>query len=140
MHQGLADNVLITQELAPQAATTVQTGDGVNVIGWDGVQFAINLGAFTGAAVCDARVVGSANANFSGATNVANAALVQVPAANNNNLFIIDVYKPTNLYLRCLVTPAANTLLLAVTATRYKRGGVLPPTQAALQYVKVQEN
>lgn len=140
MHQGLSDRVLSSQELAPQNATTVQSGTGVNMTGWDGVQFQINLGAMTGSAVCDARVVGSANSNFSGQVNVSGAALTQVAAANGSNLYIIDVYKPTNLYVRCLVTPAVNNVLLSVVANRYKRGGVLPPTAAALQTVKIVEN
>lgn len=140
MHQGLSDQVLSSLELAPQNASTVQSGTGVNMTGWDGVQFQISLGAFIGSAVVDARVVGSANANFSGQVNIAGAALVQVAAANASNLFIIDVYKPTNTYVRCLVTPAVNNALLSVTANRYKRGGVLPPTAAAIQTVKVVEN
>lgn len=143
MHQGLSDSVLSTQELAPQNASTVQSGTGVNMAalgGSDGVQFQINLGAFIGSAVCDARVVESANANFSGQVNIAGAALTQVAATNASNLFIIDVYKPTNLYVRCLVTPAVNNVLLSVTANRYKRNGVLPPTQSALQVVKVVAN
>lgn len=140
MHNSLSDNVLTTIELPAQSASTVQTGAGVNMVGWDGVRFVINLGAFTGSAVADARVVGSANANFSGAVNISGAALTQVAAANNANVFVIDVFRPTNLYLRCLVTPAVNTILLAVTADRYKRGGVLPPTQGAIQTVRVVEN
>lgn len=140
MHQGLSDHVLTTQEIPPQNASSVQSGAGVNMVGWDGVRFTVNLGQFIGSAVCDARVVGSANANFSGQVNVTNAAITQAVAANANNVWTIDVLRPTNLYLRCLVTPAANNVLISVTADRYKRGGVLPPTQAAIQSVKVVEN
>lgn len=140
MHSGLSDRILTTQEVPPQNATTVQSGTGVNMTGWDGVRFEIALGVFTGAAVCDARVVGSANANFSGQVNVANAALTQVTSASANNIFTIDVLRPTNLYVRCLVTPATNNVLIAANASRYKRSGVLPPTQSAQQSVKIVEN
>lgn len=139
-HSGLSDTILSSQELAPQNASSVQAGTGVNMTGYDGVQFQINLGAFIGSAVCDARVMASANANFSGQINIVNAAIVQVAAANASNLFIIDVFRPTNLYVRCVVTPATNNVLLSVTANRYKRNGVLPPTAAALQVVKIVEN
>lgn len=140
MHQGLSDSVLVTQEVPPQNASTVQSGTGISMVGWDGVQFTINLGAMIGSAVCDARVVGSANANFSGQTNISGAALTQIAAASANNVFIIDVYRPVNLYVRCLITPSVNNALISATAARYKRGGVLPPTQAAAEVVKVVQN
>lgn len=139
-HQALADSTLVTQEIVPQVASSAQTGTGVNMSGWDNVDFHISLGTFTGSAVCDARVVGSANANFSGAVNITNAALTQIASASANNAFVISVRRPTNTYLRCVVTPAVNNVALSVTAIRYGRGGVLPPTQAAGQVVKIVEN
>jgi hypothetical protein len=139
-HSGLSDSILTTQEIPPQNATTAQTGTGVNMQGWDGVRFTINLGVLTGSVVVDARVVESANANFSGAVNVANAAVTQIANTSPNNVAIIDVYRPTNQYVRCVVTPAVNGAFVSVQADRYKRGGVLPPTQAAIQHVKVVAN
>jgi hypothetical protein len=88
----------------------------------------------------DARIVSSANANMSGATNITNAALTQVTSATPNNSFIIDVYKPTDRYLRSATQPATAAVLHTSTAIRYRRNGILPATATATQTVKVSSN
>jgi hypothetical protein len=108
--------------------------------GWDGCEYVFNLGAMTSSATFDARIVSSANANMSGATNVTNAALTQVTTATPNNVFIIDVWRPTDRYLRSATQPATANTQFASVARRYRRAGILPPTQAATQVVKVAVN
>lgn len=147
-HGSLADRVLVTQEVAPASASSgAKNGAGVDMAGWDGVLFAISVGAITGAGVIDGRAESDDNSGFNSATNVSgvnatganvNAALTQVVNANTTQL--IDVYKPSERYVRCVVTPAANTVAYAVTAIRYRAGGLLPPTQSAEQTIRVRCN
>jgi len=139
-HESLSDSVLVAQDIAPQSAAANVNGAVMDMSGWDGCMYVFNLGAMTSGATFDARVVSSANANMSGATNVSAGALVQVPVTQNVNIFILDIYRPTDRYLRSATQPAVAASLISSLAIRYRRNGILPPTQLALQQVKVQQN
>lgn len=139
MHLSLSDQTLATQELGPASASSgAKNGAGVDMQGWEGVAFYINIGAITGAGVIDARVEEDDNSGFNTPANITDAALTQV--ANANTIQIIDVYRPTSRYVRLVATPAANTVLYTAMAIRYRRAGLLPATQAAEQTVKVAAN
>lgn len=139
-HLSLSDEVLISQVIDPQDDGSGISATAVDMAGWSGVLFVINLGAFTADAVFDAYVQGSANANMSGPTNVTNAALTQVANTKPNNVAIIDVYRPTKRYIQLVTAPATNSVVYGATAIRYRRAGILPPTQAAIETVKIVEN
>ena len=137
-HLSLADSTLISQDIPSQSASSNVNGTAVDMQGWDGCCFVFSLGTVASGGTFDARIVSSANANMSGATNVTNAALTQVTSATPNNAFIIDVYRPSDRYLRTATQPATAAVLLGAVAIRYRRNGILPATAAALQTVKVQ--
>ena len=139
-HLSLADNVLIGVDIPSQIASANVNGTVQDMQGWNGCMFIFNLGAMTSGATFDARIVSSANANMSGATNVTSAALTQVTTATPNNAFIIDVWRPTDRYLRSATQPATANSQLSSVAVRYRRTGILPPTQSATQVVKVAQN
>lgn len=138
-HQSLSESVLVSQVIDPQSDGAGISATAVDMSGWDGVLFIVNLGAFTADAVFDAYVQRSANANMSGPVNVTNAALVQVTNTQPNNTFLIDVYRPLSRYVQLVTAPATNTVIYGATAIRYRRTGLLPPTQAAAQTVKINE-
>jgi hypothetical protein len=147
-HNSLADSVLVTQELGPAtAASGAKNGTGVDMQGWDGVMFVVNTGAITGAGVLDGRAEMDDNSGFNTPTNVSgvnatgstlNAALTQI--SNANGVAIIDVYRPSERYVRAVLTPAVNSVLYSCVAVRYRRAGVLPPTQSATEVVRVRAN
>lgn len=140
-HQSPAHEMLITQHIAPQSITTgAINGTVVDMAGWMGCAFVIDIGAITGVGTLDARVVRDDNSGINSATNVANAALVQVAAAGNNNVAVIDVRNPSERYLRLTLTQATNTVIAGATAIRYGRDGILPPTQSATQVITVSES
>lgn len=141
MHNSLSDRVLVSLDIAGTIASANTNGTTMDMQGWDGCLFVFNLGTMVTNATFDARIVESANANMSGATNIANAALTQVAAATGNtNSYMIDVYRPTQRYIRSATQPATANTTFASVAIRYRRGGILPPTQTALQTVKVTVN
>lgn len=140
MHNSLSDRVLVSTDVAGTIASANTNGTAVDMQGWDGCLFVFNLGTMVNGATFDARIVQSANANMSGATNIANALLTQVTNASNANTFMIDVFRPTNRYIRSATQPATANTTFASVAIRYRAGGILPPTQAAAQVVKVQVN
>jgi hypothetical protein len=126
----------------PQSITSGAAVNGatIDTLGWDGVEFVINMGAFTGSGALDAYVQSGANSNASDMANIANAALAQVAAANNNNVAVIDVYRPTNRYVRLVLLQSVNTVVAGGTAILYRRNGLLPPTKSAQQTVKIAQN
>jgi hypothetical protein len=139
-HLSLADTVLISQDIADQSSGSNVNGTALDMQGWDGCLFAFNIGAMAGGATFDARIVSSANANMSGATNIANAAITQVANTGNTTLVLVDIFRPTDRYIRSATIPATANTTFGSVAIRYRRSGILPPTQSASQVVKVAQN
>lgn len=139
MHS-LADQVLVTMDINAQTASANVNGTTIDMQGWSGCLFAFNLGAMAAGATFDARIVSSANSNMSGATNIANALLTQVANTANINTFQIQVWRPTDRYLRTATQPAVANVTFSSVAIRYRANGILPPTQAAVQTVKIAQN
>ena len=139
-HLSLGDKVLVSMDVNAQIASANVNGVAVDMQGWSGCLFVFNVGAMVNGATFDARVVSSANANMSGATNITNAALTQVANGSNINTFMIDVWRPTDRYLRTATMPATANVTYSSVAIRYGRTGALPPTQTAGQIVRVQSN
>lgn len=138
-HLGLSDSVLTTIEIPPQSsASGAKNGTGVDMQGWNGVRFVIPHGAFGVNATLDGLVQIDDNSGFNSPTNVANSSLTQITTANG--VAVIEVWRPAERYVRLQLTPGTNAVLFGATADRYNRAGVLPPTQAAVQHIKVASN
>lgn len=138
-HLSMADSVLIAQDIAPANLTSNTNGATLDMQGWDGIMWEFNIGVMASGVTLDAYVQNSANSNFSGPTNITNAALTQVANTSNANLAILDVWRPNLRYVRLATVPGAG-VFCGVTATRYRRTGLLPPTQVAQQIVRVAVN
>lgn len=139
-HDSLSDSVLVTLDIVPTTGTTNANGVTIDMAGWDGCLYVFNIGAITATGTFDARIVSSANSNMSGNANITNAAITQVAAAGNTNTVMIDIYKPTNRYIRSAGVPATANVSFSSIAIRYRASGLLPPTQTAAQVVKVVQN
>lgn len=139
-HDSLSDGVLVTLDIAAQTASANVNGTAMDMSGWDGCLYVFNLGAMASGATFDARIVQSANANMSGATNITNAALTQVTSTSNTNTVQIDVWRPTSRYIRSATQPGTANSTFSAVAIRYRASGILPPTQTAAQTVRVAVN
>lgn len=139
-HNSLADRVLVTLDIAGTIASANTNGTAIDMQGWDGCLYVFNLGTMVNGATFDARIVNAAFSNMSGATNITGALLTQVTNASNANTFMIDVFRPTQRWLRTATQPATANTTFASVAIRYRRGGTLPPTQTGAQLVKVVVN
>lgn len=147
-HNSLADSVLTTLEIGPKTANTGTTnGTGVDMQGWEGVMFVVAVGAITGSGKLDGYADMDDNSGFNSATNITgvnatgsnvNAVLTQV--ANANTTHIIDIYRPTERYVRLNLTASVNLVLHGAVAIRYRRAGILPASQSAEQLVRVRMN
>lgn len=138
VHQ-LSSVIETSQDVPPQSTSANVAGAGVDMQGWDGVMFTLNLGAFTGAANVSMYLQEDTQSNYATATNIANAATNTITNANQNVVAVVDVFRPDKRYVRSQVYPQANAVVVGVTATRYRHTGILPPdTRAAFQTVFVQ--
>lgn len=131
MHQSPAQFMSWSQEIAPiaSAASTATNGNGVDMQGWAGVLFVLNLGATDG--TVDMKAQRDDNSSFSSATDITGAAITQVAGTGDNKLYMLDVYRPSERYVRAVVTTGAGATAdqLGVTATRYRGTGRFPITQ-----------
>lgn len=141
-HQGLSDGVLHILDISSQIASVNTNGLTIDTQGWDGIEYKFNVGTMANGATFDARIVSSANSNMSGNTNITNAAITQLTNASNANMVIIDVWRPTNRYVRSAVQAGTANTTWGCIATLYRHTGTSPVTQNAntAQVVKVQVN
>jgi hypothetical protein len=141
-HIGSAADDLIANEIPPQSITSgaAINGAGVDMQGWEDVLFVIQLGAFTGAGTLAARLESDDNASFTSTANITGAALVNVTNTQPNNVAVLGVARPTERFVRCVITQATNTVVAGVTSIRKRRTGLMPPTAAAVQTVVVKSN
>ena len=140
MHDSLSDSVLTTLHLSGRSASAVANGTAVDMQGWDGARFVISIGTYGVNSTFDGLVQTAPDSGFNTITNVANSNLTQIPAANANCIAIVDVFRPTARYIRFQATPAVNAIVYSVVVDQYRRNGILPPTQAAQQVVRVAQN
>jgi len=142
-HQSPSDDMLITLDIGAQiASANINGGQAYDMSGWDGIMFVFNVGTMANGATFDARIVSSANANMAGNTNITNAAITQLTNASNVNAVIIDVWRPTNRYVRSATMPATANSTFASFAIQYRRTGTKPVTAptTTVQTVKVAQN
>ncbi len=141
-HQALSDSYLHILDINSQIASVNVNGLTIDTQGWDGIEYKFVVGTMANGATFDARLVSSANSNMSGNTNVTNSPITQLTNASNANLVIIDLWRPTNRYVRSAVQAGTANSTFGCVATLYRRTGTIPVTQNAntVQVVKVAQN
>ncbi len=137
-HDSLSDSVLTTVHLTGRSTSAVANGTAVDMKGWDGARFVISLGTFGVNSTFDGLCQTAPDSGFNTVTNVANSNLTQI--VNANGIAIVDIFRPTARYIRFQGTPAVNAIVWSVVVDQYRRNGILPPTQAAVQTIKVAQN
>ena len=140
-HVGLSDSVLFTNHISLRSLTgTAVNGTAVDMQGWDGVAFMIPAGIFGTNGTLDGLVQTDDNSGFNSPTNVTNSNLTQIPAANANAIAVVELWRPSERYVRLQLTGQTNGVTGGAVAMQFRRTGLLPPTQAAQQVVKVAQN
>ncbi len=141
-HQSLLESNLIKREIDPvSAAAGATNGVGVDMLGWDGVAFIISIGA--GAFTKDAKAQSDTAAGFGGAADIASTNITQLAGGSVNKVVVLDVFRPTNRFVRLVVTiGAVGPALLSALSVRYRATGRLPVTQDVdtAQVLKLAQN
>lgn len=138
-HLGLTDDVLMTSHISLRAATgTAVNGTAVDMQGWDAVAFVVPHGIFGTNGTLDGLIQTDDNSGFNSPTNVTNSNLTQI--TNANGVAVLEVYRPTERYVRLQLTGQTNGVTTGAVAIQYRRTGIKPPTQSAVQVIKVAQN
>lgn len=125
------------------AGVAPMESDILDMSGFDGVVFVAGLGTIIENGTIDVYVEQNTANSASGMARLATTAVHTVTAANallTQSCIVVDVYRPQERYVRCVVDPSvSNAVLLGVVAIRYKgakgaitqNGNVLKSTQLA---------
>lgn len=138
-HASLADSVkILGQHIKTQALVAAAVnGTAIDMQGWDGVLFVIPYGVFGTSGTLTNVVQRDDNSGFNSPTNIANSSITQVNAANANATAMVDVYQPSERYVRLQLTGQTNGVTATGIAIQYRRTGILPMTQDANELVRV---
>lgn len=136
MYHSLIDEIKVDQILAPLSRTAnTYKSTGVDMEGYDGVLFILNVGDIASSGTFDAEAVSDSQANLSTSVDIEGTAITQLTDSDDNKAVAIQVAgKMPARYLGVKVVTAAAASLSSVTAIRY-RGRHAPITQAQLDEV-----
>src|SRR5690606_20784853 len=99
----LSKNVKITRvSNAVAAGTTDVNSSVVDMANFEGVLFVVAFGAITAGAVTSILAQQGAASNLSDAAALANSG-VAVADDDDNQIFYLDIYRPQERYVRCVV-------------------------------------
>lgn len=133
MNPSLLNDVAIDRVLVDTVAGVAATaGDILDMAGYEGVIFIAKLGDVTDTSVVTLTAQQSTANAAGGMATLAGSATFTAGAANaDNNLLVLDVYRPTERYVRPVLTSTvANAVKNGVIAIRYGARKV-PATQGA---------
>ena len=125
----LARNLRIARALnAVAAGQTSQNGGVIDMANYEGVVFIAALGTLASGAVTGMKAQQGNQANLSDAADLAGTA-VSIADAEDNELVVLDTYRPAERYVRAVVTRGtADATIDGVIAIQYGPR-VLPVTQ-----------
>ncbi len=133
MNPSLLNDVVIDRVLIDTAAGQAATaGDILDMAGFEGVIFIAKLGDVTDTSVVTLTAQQNTANSSSGMATLSGSATYTAGATNaDNNLLVLDVYRPTERYVRPVLTSAtANAVKNGIIAIRYG-SRKLPATQGA---------
>ena len=105
---------------AVAAGTTVQTSSIIDMANYEGVQFIASLGALTATQVTSLKAQQGAAANMSDAADLLGTLVGPMADADSNKCLVLDIYKPAERYVRCLLNRAtANAVIDGIVAIQY---------------------
>jgi hypothetical protein len=116
------------------AGTTKRTSSILDMSGWEGVVFVAGLGTLLENGTLDVFVEQNTANQTSGMARLATTTAYTATAADallSQSCIVVDVFRPQERYLQCIITPAAaNAVILGIVAIKYK-GRKAPVTAGA---------
>jgi len=133
----LYEHTLIAQAMPPASSSAGRNGNAIDMMGWDGCDFILEVGDIAATGTLNAKVQKDTVSAFSSPTDITGAAITALAASDDNKTFVISVCEPSERYLRIVVTAAVAASISGATAIRWRRHGGLPPTQSASEIITV---
>lgn len=127
----LSKNVKVTRVMdAVAAGQAANNGDILDMSGFEGVVFICALGTVTDASVVTMKAQQDDANAAAGMADLSGATVSLTGSSDSNQCLLLDLYRPTKRYVRCVVTTATqNAAIDGVIAIQYS-GRYLPVTQS----------
>lgn len=132
----LTDNVKIMEVLTPDAAAnnTDANSDRIDMSGWDGIVFIVPITDIANTGVATLKVEANTTDSDTGMVAITGASAAVTSGADddvNDQLLIVDVYRPQKRYVQGVITSSvANVAFGNMIAIQYN-GSKFPITQHA---------
>lgn len=120
INHNLSTDVKVTRVMnAVAAGTTDQNGTGVDMKGYDGVMFIASFGTLTATQVTSIHAEQGTD-NSSDWEDLTSTSVGPLADDDSNQLLVLDVYRPTDRYVRCVVDRGtANAVIDGIVALQY---------------------
>jgi hypothetical protein len=120
----LSSGIKVTRVMSAVAAgTTTQTSTAIDMAGFQGVRFIVALGVGSASSVGQVKATQADTAAGSPVafTDIAGSGgTVFTPTTDDNKVWILDIYRPTRRYVKCVVIRSAgNTVIDGIIAEQY---------------------
>jgi hypothetical protein len=115
---------------AAAAGITAVNSDLVDMQGAESVEFEVHFGAITAGAVTSVKAQGGAAANASDAADLAGTGVAVADTADNK-VVRLEVVRPEQRYVRCVVSRATQNAVIDSIVARVYYGRKVPVTQHA---------
>jgi len=122
MHGNIIKNCKFQQEITVTngaAGTSDITGSIIDMEGYEGCVFILQLGAITSGAVTSCYLKQSADSGLSGATSLTTATTVTIADTDDEKVIVIDVYRPTKRYIALFVDRGTQNAVVSAVAMQY---------------------
>lgn len=145
-HQSPFESMDPATILTPRAPVnnTAVTSSEVDMQGYEGCLFLLSLGTIDAAVDMVIESSTTTGGTLSALLDVddATADLTQITATGDNKQYCVDVYRPTNRFLKAVVTVGSGTTgaYLELTAIRYRAAGLMPVTTSLAELIKAKCN
>jgi hypothetical protein len=111
----LSKNVLVSTAVTPTAGaagTTDINGTTLDMSGFEGVLVLVRMGTITATAVTSIKMQQGAESDLSDAADLAGTG-VTIAADDDDQIFMIDLYRPTDRYVRVVVDRGTANAVVA---------------------------
>lgn len=133
-HQSPFEELKYTQCINPaDLGDGATNGSVIDMQGWDGIVFIAIAGALGAGGTLDLKAQGDDAVGFGSPTDITGAAITQVPDTGDNKSYMLDVWRPTERFIRGVVTigGAGVAVVVGLVAVQYRFSGKTPITQDA---------
>jgi hypothetical protein len=117
----LSNGTKVTRVMnAVAGGTSTQTSSAIDMAGFNGVRFIVSLGVGSASSVGQVKATDCDTSNGQFNDIAGSGGTVFTPTTDDNKVWILDIFRPTHRYVKCVVIRSAgNTVIDGVIAEQY---------------------